>query len=170
MAHDAEALPGPLRRVHLLHVIHEIKPHGPRRARVNCCKNAWLPVSGDFLSVVETSVAKQIDRQITALRNAAILRRNGRLPNPILQPSDRFVVPFLNFATDAIQVRLRCSHPRPCESRCANRSLDESSPIHDRWELLRSPDRENKLRSRAATREKAERGASVGRFGWRRFA
>ena len=122
----------PLTRVHLLYVIHEIETYRPCRARIKCCKNAWLPVSGDLLGMVETSVAQQVNRQITSLRNAAILRRNRWLPNPILQPPYRLIMALFDLFADRVLISLCGARAlRPCESRCAaNCSLNESSPIH----------------------------------------
>ena len=116
----------------MFNVVHEIKSDGARRARVECREDARLAVRRDARGVIETSVAQQADGEIAAFGNAAILRRDGRLVDPFLEPPNGIVVMLFNLRSDAIQ--LDWGGPGtlgPSDGGCARgSSLKESSPVH----------------------------------------
>src|SRR6185503_12766803 len=66
----------PLRRIHLLDVVHEIHADGLTRSRVESCEDAGMTFGWNFGDDAETSVAQQAHHQIAAFTDAAILRGN----------------------------------------------------------------------------------------------
>src|SRR5207247_8267943 len=94
----------PLGGIGLLHVVHEIKSDGARRAGVERGKDARLPVGRNFRDPAESGVAEHAHREVAAFTHAPLLSRNRGLANPMLQALHRFVVALLNFFLDEVEV------------------------------------------------------------------
>src|SRR5438876_12391762 len=90
----------PLCRVSLFPVVHKVQTQGARSARVERCEDARLTIGGNLCDLAKAGIAKHAHGEITALIHPAILRSDGGLPNPVLQPLDSCVVIFCNLRPD----------------------------------------------------------------------
>src|SRR3954454_20482860 len=66
---DQSSIPrrrGPLGRIHLLDVVHEVNAHSTRGTRIKCGEYARMTFSGDFVHRVESGVPKQAHHHVTA--------------------------------------------------------------------------------------------------------
>src|SRR5438876_4843319 len=84
----------PLCRVSLFHVVHKVETQGARSARVEGCEDARLAIGGNLCDLAKAGIAKHADGEITALIHPAILRSDGGLPNPVLEPLYSCIVIF----------------------------------------------------------------------------
>src|SRR5207247_2021233 len=113
-------------------VIHEIKAECARRTGVEGGEDAGLAIGRDSGGVVETRRAQQPNGQLATFGNTAILRSDGRLVDPFLEPPNGLVVARFNLRAETIQVV--CCGPsalRPSDSgRARGGSLEESSSVH----------------------------------------
>ena len=92
---------GPLGRVHLLDVVHEVEADGARRAGVQRGEHPRLPVGVNAGDLLEPGVARQPHHQVASLVHAAVLGGDRRLPNPFLKPLDALVVALRDLGADA---------------------------------------------------------------------
>ena len=76
----------------MLHVVHEVKPHRARRTGLQRGEDAGLTIGRRPRRAFETGLAQQPDRQVAAFGNPAVLRRDGWLADPGLEPSDGLVL------------------------------------------------------------------------------
>src|SRR5436309_864312 len=79
---DQLRIPGrrtPLRRVNLLHVVHEIKTERLGCAGVQDRKDSRLAVSGNFRDFTKSGFAEETHGEIAAFADATILRCDGGL-------------------------------------------------------------------------------------------
>ena len=83
---------GPLGRIKLLHVVHEVNADSRRRARIDDSEDAGLAGGRYNLDIGEPSLASQLGHVLGALRIVAVLGRDGRQRDPLLQVLDVFVV------------------------------------------------------------------------------
>jgi hypothetical protein len=99
---------GPLGRIGLLDVEHEVDAVGDRRARVERREDAGLAVGRNLLRATEARLLQHPDQEVAALAPASLLRRDRRLLDPVLEPLDRLVVPLRDLLVDRVEVgRLR---------------------------------------------------------------
>ena len=126
----------PFGRIGLFHVVHEIQPVGARCAGIQYRENAGLPIRIDALHAIESGFAQIAHGEIAALRHAAILSRDRRLADPLLQPRHRFVVMLFDFGVYGLQLgsirgrggshRSERSSARESSTEC---SLQKCSPV-----------------------------------------
>src|SRR5204863_5107276 len=95
---------GPLLRVDLFDIIHKIEPARSRRANIERRENPRLSVRLHACGVIKTGFAQKPDGQGASFGNAAILGGDGRLSDPVLQPSDRFVVSFFDLGLEGVPI------------------------------------------------------------------
>ena len=95
---------GPLGRVGLLHVVHEIDADGFGRAGVERGEDSGMAVGRDFGHLVEAGVAQHAHHHVAAFGHAAIFGGDGGLANPVLQPVDGFVVMLVDFGLNGLQI------------------------------------------------------------------
>src|SRR5260370_42565799 len=73
-----------------------------------------MGVRGNFRQLADAGVAQQAHGEVAPVRHPAILRRDGRLLDPLLKPAYGFVVMFLDLSLDGLEIaRIRAAHP-PC--------------------------------------------------------
>src|SRR6266540_2713836 len=97
---------GPLRRIRLLDVVHEIEAEGARRAGVERGEDAGLTVRRDLRDLAESRLPQQAHGEVAALGHAPVLGGDRRLPDPLLQALHRLVVAFLDLGEDRGEVGL----------------------------------------------------------------
>ena len=95
---------GPLLRIDLLHVVHEVQAHALRRSRVERGENAGEPIGGHPLGALEARVAQHAQEELHALLPADALGGDGGLADPLLQALDGFAVALLDLALDRSQI------------------------------------------------------------------
>ena len=93
----------PLRRIGLLHVVHEVNRDGRRGPRVERREDTGVTVGFDTRGFLEARVAREPHHQIAALVHATIFRGEGRVLHPVLKAFDAFVVALLDLRLDAAQ-------------------------------------------------------------------
>jgi len=101
----------PLRRVNLLHVVHEIEPQCPRRSRIERGKDSGLAVGGNFRDLLEACIAKHLHGELATFVHSAILRGNRGLLDPRLEPEQGFVMPLGDLRTYGAQIIFGGSEP-----------------------------------------------------------
>src|SRR5436309_2101420 len=69
---------GPLRRIDLLDVVHEIKTNASGRTGIERCEDTGLAVGRHAFDLLKASIAKQLHSQFASLGHATIFRRDGR--------------------------------------------------------------------------------------------
>ena len=122
----------PLRRIELLHVVHEVNADRRGRAGVDDSEDAGLAGGGHDLDVGESSLASQLRHVLRTLRIVAVLGRDRRQRDPFLQVLDVFVMHLRNLAQYRLHVGIvggesrdwQCGEGGSCQ--CA---LDELSTI-----------------------------------------
>lgn len=125
----------PFGRIHLLDVVHEIHPHGAGGAGIEGGEDPGLAVGRNPLRSAEARVFQHSDHQVAAFRHPAVLGRDGRLADPVLEPFDGLVSTFVHFreyggeigrsGSGGLQAR------RPGESRGPGQgSLNQRSSVH----------------------------------------
>ena len=95
---------GPLGRVDLLDVVHEIEAERFGGAGVERGENAGLAVGGHLGDLREAGVAEHLHGQLAAFIHAAIFGGDGGLVNPGLQALERFVMTLGDFGEDGIEI------------------------------------------------------------------
>ena len=91
---------GPLGRVHLLDVVHEVEATVRGAPASSVAKTPGWPSVGTRTARSKPASRQHPDQEVAALRHPAVLGRDGRLPDPLLQPRDRLVVPLRNLGED----------------------------------------------------------------------
>ena len=126
---------GPLGRVRLLHVVHEVEAQRARRAGVERREDAGLAVGRYFGDLPESGVAQQPHRELAPLVHAAVLGRDRRLADPFLQALHRLVVTLFDLGEHGREIIAvsdrRAARQGECH-RSGRRVLEESSAIHKR--------------------------------------
>jgi hypothetical protein len=95
-----------------------------------------MPGRGDLGHLVESGIAEESHLEFAAFPHAAIFRSDRRLVDPLLEPANRFVVLFLDFSLDELEIRGvgRSSRSRGVEGRCGSRRPEKSTTVHSlRW-------------------------------------
>ena len=157
------------RRGHLLDVVHEVESQGARRAGVQRGEDAGLPVGRHFLGAAEARVLEQSDHQFAALIHPAVLRGDGGLADPFLEPLDCLVVAFLDLREHGFDVR-RCRSGslgrarRPRESRRAgDGALKKSPSVHAAKSIRRGGDSSASPRPSSLTPSSGSRSPGANR-------
>jgi hypothetical protein len=104
LVHDGR-VPGrrrPLRGVDLLHVVHEVEADGARRARVQRGEDARMAVGRNLGHRLEARLAGEAHHHLAALGHPAVLRRDRRLLDPLLEALHALVVPLHDLGLDGI--------------------------------------------------------------------
>ena len=86
--------------IELFHVVHKVKANRFRRPSIERCEHARLAVSVDNLSLLKSSVARQLGNVLCAFGITAVLRRDRHLCDPVLQSLYRLIVLFRDFGFD----------------------------------------------------------------------
>ena len=126
---------GPLGRIHLLDVVHEVERQSAGSSGVEDREDSGLPVGWHSLGAGEARVLQELNHELAALRHPAVLRRDRGLVDPLLETLDRFVVALLHLREHGREAGIsgrRRSHPsRDRESGGAGGgALEESSSVH----------------------------------------
>jgi hypothetical protein len=95
---------GPLRRVELLDVVHEVQPDRLRSTGVERREHARLAVGLDHGRLLKAGVLGELRHALRPIRVAAVLGRDRRCRDPVLEPLHRFVVPLHDLLTDRAQI------------------------------------------------------------------
>ena len=98
----------PLRRIELLHVVHEIEPDRFRRAGIERREHARLAVGVDYRRLLKSRIARELRHVLRAFGISAILGSDRNLRNPILQPLHCFIVTLRDFGFDVRMIISRC--------------------------------------------------------------
>ena len=86
--------------IELFHIVHEIEPDGFRRTCIERREYARLAICVDYRRVLKSCIARELRHVLRALRISTVLCRDRNLPNPILQPLHRLIVPLRDFRFD----------------------------------------------------------------------
>ncbi len=118
----------------MLYIVHEIDAHRSRRTRVERGQNAGLSVGGYLRHLAESCVSKEAHGKVAAFADTFVLGGNRRLPDPLLQTLQGFVVALLDLRANRSEVaRIGPCPKRPGQGRRArDRTLKESSPMQTR--------------------------------------
>ena len=95
---------GPLGRIKLLHVVHEVNADGGGRARIDDSEDAGLAGGRDNFDVGEPGLARQLRHVIGSLWIVAVFRSDRRQRDPVLQVLDVFVVHLGNLVQHGLHI------------------------------------------------------------------
>jgi hypothetical protein len=109
----------PLRGIELLHVVHKVNANRRGRACIDDSEDAGLAGGRDDFDIGESSLASQLGHVLRTLWIVAVLGRDRRQRDPLLQVFDVLIVHFRNLG----QYRL---HVRIYGCKCVDRQCGES--------------------------------------------